>query len=93
MPPLLILIGTLLSKISTDKRSESKILNPDLFPLKQKILMNRTPVDLANSDVDTDMFAAYLPMANEAFDVHFDSTKRSKGDSYEEFGYSVYDFG
>ena len=93
LPPLLILLGTLLSKIRTDMRSPSKVLSPDFFPLKQKILLNRTPVDLANSDVDTELFAQYLPMANEAFEVTYDSKKRYRGDSYEQFSWSVFDFG
>jgi len=56
-------------------------------------LINRTPVDLANSDVDTELFANYLPMANEAFEVTYDSKRRYRDDSYEQFSWSVFDFG
>lgn len=48
---------------------------------------------MRNSDVSTDELVYNLPMLNEAFDVSFDNKKRSREDNYEEFGWSVFEFG
>ena len=41
----------------------------------------------------TDVLAANLPMAQTAFEVTFDRTRRTREDNYEEFGWSVFEFG
>lgn len=96
IPGLLIIIGVIISKWSSgskQNRSEPRNFEPELLPWKQKILMNTTPIDLAHSDVGTEVLAANLPRADDAFDVSFDRTKRTKEDNYMQFAWSVFDFG
>lgn len=45
--------------------------------------MNRTPIDMRNSDVDPEILASNLPNGTDAWDVHFDDTKRTRFDNYE----------
>ena len=90
IPALVILFGTGLSKISRTKRSPPEIISPDMFPLPQKILINRTPIDHHNTDVTTDELAYNLPMADTAFDINFDSEKRTREDTYKQFGWNVF---
>jgi hypothetical protein len=40
-----------------------------------------------------DLLPANLPMASDAFEVTFDNTKRTREDTYEEFGWNVFEFG
>jgi hypothetical protein len=93
IPAILILLGVIISKLNAQKPSKSEVLSPSLLPLKQKILINQSPVDWRNSDVSTDVLAANLPMNEDAFEISFDNTRRTREDNYEEFGWSVFEFG
>jgi hypothetical protein len=93
IPAILVLLGVIISKLNAQKPSKPEVLSPSLLPLKQKILINQSPVDWRNSDVSTDVLAANLPMNEDAFEVTFDNTRRTREDNYEEFGWSVFEFG
>ena len=93
IPAILVLLGVIISKLNAQKPSKPEVLSPSLLPLKQKILINQSPVDWRNSDVTTDVLAANLPMNEDAFEVTFDNTRRTREDNYEEFGWSVFEFG
>jgi len=93
IPAILILLGVIISKLNAQKPSKPEVLSPSLLPLKQKILINQSPVDWRNSDVSTDVLAANFPMSEDAFEVTFDNTRRTREDNYEEFGWSVFEFG
>ena len=93
IPAILVLLGVIISKLNAQKPSKPELLSPSLLPLKQKILINQSPVDWRNSDVSTDVLAANLPMNEDAFEVTFDNTRRTREDNYEEFGWSVFEFG
>jgi hypothetical protein len=62
IPAILVLLGVIISKLNAQKPSKPEVLSPSLLPLKQKILINQSPVDWRNSDVSTDVLAANLPM-------------------------------
>ena len=93
IPAILVLLGVIISKLNAQKPSKPEVLSPSLLPLKQKILINQSPVDWRNSDVSTDVLAANFPMNEDAFEVTFDNTRRTREDNYEEFGWSVFEFG
>jgi ATP-binding cassette subfamily A (ABC1) protein 3 len=89
IPSLIILCGVAISKYSDQwKRSPVKDVSPDLYPLKQKLLVNKTPIDYLRSDLTPEKLIANLPQ--NVFDVTYDENVYK---SYDEFSKAIYDFG
>jgi hypothetical protein len=96
VPGIIIIIGILISKYASFKshaRSDPRHFTTNLLPKKQKTLFNTTPMNQRDSDMGTEVLAYNLPQADTAFDIYFDRSKRTREDSYEVFGWSVFDFG
>lgn len=92
IPALIILLGVAISKYSDRyKRSPVRAVLPKLLPLKQKLLVNRTPVNWLASDMTSDKLVSNLPA--DVFDVQYDDTKRVVTGSYDDFSRSVFEFG
>jgi ATP-binding cassette, subfamily A (ABC1), member 3 len=92
IPALIILCGVAISKFSERfQRSPPKLVSASLLPPKQKLLINRTPVNAFDSDILPELLVANLPL--NAFDVTYDENKRVSTDSYDVFGQAVYQFG
>jgi len=71
LPILLVLIGIIISKVEIFVDSQPRVLDPHLFPLKQKILVNEKLI--ANADSEEDNISPrelikHLPFSEEAFE-------------------------
>ena len=92
LPSAFLIFGVWLSSVDFSYRSDSKMLTPDLYPLKQKLLINRDLYDSEGSEGLTPLdFAEGLPEFDNAFDVTVNP--KSKGDTFDQFGDDLYEFG
>jgi len=65
-------LGVWMSSLDFAFRSPSRVLTPDLYPLKQKLLMNENLYNEAGSSGLTPSdFASALPDSSDAFDVTY----------------------
>ena len=89
IPITLVLFGLWLQAGPTKlKQSPPRPLSTGFYPYKQRILMNRNPVNMTNDGFDVtgeELFAA-LPNSTEAFEV-----KYVDGLNYTEFYDAVYE--
>lgn len=72
VPVLLVLIGFAFSKVQFFVSSPNRPLSPDLFPLKQRIVVNQNLVRSSPpNDISPKQLIESLPMFAEAFDVTY----------------------
>lgn len=89
LPSLFMAFGIYMSSIDFAFRSESRVFKPDLYPLKQKLLMNKDLYDDEGSNGLTPAdFAKNLPDYADSFDVTFNPKK--PGPTFDEFGDDLY---
>ena len=92
LPSAFLIFGVWLSSIDFSFRSDSKLYTPDLYPLKQKLLINRDLYDAAGSEGLTPAdFAEGLPDYSNAFDVTYNP--KQAGETFDQFGDDLYEFG
>mmetsp|Transcript_5012 Transcript_5012/g.6117 ORF Transcript_5012/g.6117 Transcript_5012/m.6117 type:complete len:398 (-) Transcript_5012:700-1893(-) len=92
LPSAFLIFGVWLSSIDFSFRSPSRLIEPDLYPLKQKLLVNRDLYTTEGSEGLTPAdFAKNLPDYEDAFDVTYNP--KSPGATFDSFGDDLYEFG
>ena len=72
LPSAFMVFGVWLSSLDFTYRSDSRVLQPDLYPLKQKILMNKDLyTENGSSGLTPADFAENLPAYDSSFDVTY----------------------
>lgn len=90
LPSLTMVFGVYLSTIEFSPRSEERVITPSLYPLKQKLLMNKDIISQENSDLPPDVFWKNLPDAEEAFEVR--ELLMEPGETFDDFAEAVFSF-
>ena len=91
LPSAFMIFGVWISSLDFSFRSPSRLLEPSLYPLKQKLLMNENIYDIENSDLSPLIFAENLPDYESSFDVTYRS--EDPGETFDDFGDDVYQMG
>jgi len=77
LPLILVVIGLAMSKVTFFFDSPPRILSPSLFPLEQRMLMNKEPIlSTTDNDYTNLMLFDNLPSSDLAFDVDYVNYKR-----------------
>ena len=91
LPSAFMVFGVWLSSLDFTFRSPSRLLEPSLYPLKQKLLMNENIYDIESSNLSPLIFAENLPDYESSFDVKWRSEDR--GETFDDFGEAVFEMG
>ena len=87
-----MMLGIAMSSLDFSFRSDSRVLQPDLYPLKQKLLMNKDLYDdVGSGGLSPSDFAENLPSYEAAFDVTY--LPKAAGKTFDDFGDDLYEFG
>ena len=91
LPSAFMIFGVWISSLDFSFRSPSRLLEPSLYPLKQRLLMNENIYDLEDSTLSPLIFAENLPEYESSFDVTW--RPEEPGETFDEFGDAVYEMG
>ena len=86
-----MIVGIWLSSLDFGFRSPSRLIEPSLYPLKQKLLINEKVYDVLNSDTVPAVFARNMPQSEESFEFVYTSLPRSS--TFDQFAEEVFQFG
>ena len=91
LPSAFLILGTWISSIDFSYRSDSRMLGPEMYPLKQKLLVNQDVYDVVNSDLTPQDIMKNMPDFDSAFEVTYNKNKPGK--TFDDFGDDLYQFG
>ena len=76
MPSFFMIIGVWVSSIDWTARSPSRLIEPELYPGQQKILVNQDIHDRFKSDTSTQTLINSLPGKQGFWDVTYNDSPR-----------------
>ena len=71
MPSLFMAFGIWVATINFTYRSDSRVLTPDLYPLRQKLLVNELTYDTGAGNIPSRILIENLPDYKNAFQVEY----------------------
>ena len=91
LPSAFMVFGVWISSLDFSFRSDERLIEPSLYPLKQKLLMNKNIYDAEHSNLAPQIFAENLPEYETAFDVTY--REEARGETFDDFGDSLFEMG
>lgn len=91
LPSAFMIFGIWLASLDWQYRSESWLLEPSLYPLKQKLMINQNTYDAATGNVEPKVLAENLPDFANAFDVSYSEV--AQGSTFDTYADALFAFG
>ena len=91
LPSAFMVFGVYIANIDFTYRSPSKLLTPDAYPSKQKVLVNSEPID-TNSNVNITTIMGNMPQAETNFEFYYQDNIEGAL-TFDDFAERVYEFG
>ena len=91
LPSAFMAFGIYISSLDFTFQSDSRLLVPSMYPLKQKLMFNEDIYDIERSDLSPVIFAENLPNYEDSFDVTFNDMER--GRTFDDYADALFEFG